>query len=201
VNLLGALVLGLALGAITGMPLGVINVAIAEAAIAGRRAYAAGMGLGGALADTVHALLAMLGLARLVTARPEIVRVLAVVAALVIVSYAVLGWRRQRTPPAACLAHDGGVARGVGAGLALTLPNPGALTGWVAIAAALWPHAEVVEALAFALGVGVGSAVWFVALGRLIAHMRRDHPALRLVPKLALVLFVAIAIVGVARVV
>lgn len=200
-NLALAAALGLALGAVTGMPLGVVNVAIVDAALAGRRAYAAGVGLGGALADTTHALLAMLGLARLVTARPELVRVLAIVAAIVIVGYAVLGWRRQRVTLAGSTTVDGGVARGVGAGLALTLPNPGALTGWVAIAAALWPHADAAEAIAFATGVGIGSAVWFVVLGRVVARVRRDHPALQLVPKLALAMFVAIAVVGIVRVV
>lgn len=195
-NILGAAALGLALGAITGMPLGVINVAIVDAAHARHRAYATGLGLGGASADTIHAALAFLGIGRVVAAHPEWLRAMAIVAACVIIGYAVLAWRRHRQPSAIA---DGSLARGVGAGIALTLPNPGALAAWGAIAAALWPSASLVEALVVAAGVGLGSAAWFTLLGRVVATIRRDHPALRVIPHAALVLFVGIAVIGVAR--
>jgi len=45
--------LGLGLGVVTGMPLGVINVAIVDAATAGRRRFATGLGLGGGAADAI----------------------------------------------------------------------------------------------------------------------------------------------------
>ncbi len=252
-NLLGAAGLGLGLGAVTGLPLGVVNVAVADAASTHKR-HAIGIGLGGALADSVHALLAFAGVGRLVTERPDLVRILAVVAAIAIVGYAVLAWRRHRgrrtkrevaraadtgatdearpadarataaahvtnaplVPPTAAAHADGGhlpvatdathppnrelsLARGIPAGLALTLPNPGALTAWVAIAAALWPRAEVGEAIALAAGVGVGSALWFALLAHLVARLRPDHVVLRRLPVVALVVFVVIAVSGVVR--
>ena len=64
VNVLVAAALGIALGVVTGMPLGVVNVAIVDAATAGRTRFAIGVGLGGALADTVHAALAFVGVGR-----------------------------------------------------------------------------------------------------------------------------------------
>jgi L-lysine exporter family protein LysE/ArgO len=191
-----ALALGLALGAITGMPLGIVNVAIVDAALARARHHALGLGLGGATADTVHAALAFLGIGRIVTAHPAWIRVLAIAFAIAMLGYAVFAWRKHHV---ARPVRGGSVAKGFASGLALTLPNPGALGGWATIATAVWPVATTTDAIAFALGVGIGSAVWFTVLGRLVARIRPDHPALRVVPRIALVLFVGIAIVGIAR--
>ena len=72
---------------------------------------------------------------------------------------------------AATRVERGRLARAIGTGVMLTLPNPGALSAWVAVAAALWPTATVAEAIAVALGVGVGSAAWFTLLGWLVATL------------------------------
>ncbi len=59
---------GVSLGVITGMPLGIINVAIVHAASQDRLRRAYGLALGGALADGIHAALAAIGIApRLLT--------------------------------------------------------------------------------------------------------------------------------------
>ncbi|MBA3542354.1 MAG: hypothetical protein H0T79_22250, partial [Deltaproteobacteria bacterium] len=82
----------------------------------------------------------------------------------------------------------------------LTLPNPGALGAWVAVAA-IWPAGSPLLATLVGLGVGAGSALWFVLLGRWVGTVRRDHPVVRAIPRVAVVALIAIAIVGVARVV
>jgi arginine exporter protein ArgO len=205
VNVLGAVGLGLGLGVVTGLPLGVVNVAVADAAAATQKRYAIGLGIGGALADTTHSLLAFIGVGRLVTERPDLVRILAVVAGVAIAIYAVVAWRRHRrritaraiTPGASVTPRS--LLAGIPAGLALTLPNPGALTAWVAIAATLWPHAQPAEAIALGLGVGAGSAAWFAVLAHLVSRVRIDHPVLRRLPLVAIVMFVAIAIAGIVR--
>ncbi|MEO8706480.1 MAG: LysE family transporter [Kofleriaceae bacterium] len=191
--------LGLGLGFVTGMPLGVINVAIVDSAAAGRRRFATGLGLGGAAADTIHAGLAFVGVGRLVTARPELVRWLAVAAAVLIIGYAVLAWRRRRGV-VRVTSDDSRMVHGVTTGAALTLPNPGALAAWVAVAASLWPDATPVDAGVIAAGVGVGSAVWFTLLARFISGVRPDHWAIVAIPRIALVALVAIAVVGLVRV-
>ena len=226
-ELLRAAGLGLGLGVVTGMPLAVINVAIVEAATAGRRRFAIGLGLGGGVADTVHAMLAFTGVGRVVTAEPAVVRCLAIAAALVIVAYAALAWRRrtravhqaqgadhvqgadqaqgadhvQGADQVAGSRADGDVhlTRGFGTALVLTLPNPAALVAWLAVAAAAWPDAAPLEAAVIAGGVGAGSALWFTMLARWISRVRRDHPALEVIQRLALVLFIAFAVVGVVR--
>ena len=201
-NLVCAVALGISLGVITGLPLGVVNVAIVDAVAADRRRYAIGVGLGGALADTVHSLLAFVGVGRVVTERPDLVRILTVVAALTITAYAVLAWRRHRRPPTkpSAATTSSSLGRGIPSGIALTLPNPGALAAWVAIAAALWPHATLREAIGVGLGVGLGSAAWFTVLAHLVSRLRRDHPLLAYLPLVALVMLVGVAIVAVVRV-
>lgn len=207
--------LGLGLGVVTGMPLGVINVAIVEAASTGRRRFARGLGTGGGAADAIHAMLAFAGTGRLVTAEPALVRVLAIGAAIAIIAYAVRAWRHRRIADHAAdhtAALDRGAAgdpdrdasavRGFAAGFLLTLPNPAALAAWVAVAASVWPDATPLEAAAIAAGVGAGSALWFALLARWIGRVgqgRRDHPALQRIPQIALILLVAIAVAGVVR--
>ncbi|HEY6174466.1 MAG TPA: hypothetical protein VIX73_08495, partial [Kofleriaceae bacterium] len=92
-----------------------------------------------------------------------------------------------------------GLGRGVAAGFGLTLLNPAVLGAWVAVAASAWPHAALLEATVIAGGVGAGSALWFVLLARWIGRVRPDHPALVAIPRIALVMLVVIAAVGVAR--
>ena len=196
-NLVIAAALGLGLGIVTGMPLGVINVAIVDASVAGHRRFATGLGIGGAIADSIHAALAFIGIGQLVTRRPELVRILASAAAVLIVLYAIVAWRRDRAP----VKHvDATSPRAVLTGLLLTLPNPGALSAWVAVAASAWPDATTAEAIVLAAGVGLGSAVWFALLAHLVSRVPRDHRALRIIPRAALVALLAIAVVGIARV-
>jgi threonine/homoserine/homoserine lactone efflux protein len=225
-GVLRAFGLGFALGVVTGMPLAVINVAIVDAATAGRRRFASGLGLGGGAADTIHAGLAFAGVGRVVIANPALVRGLAIGAGVAIIAYAVGAWhRRERAgdppvgsrmgppanrppnPPANPPANDdASVTRGLATGFALTLPNPGALAAWVAVAAAAWPDATPLEAALIAGGVGIGSALWFTTLARWVGRLHRDHPGagprsrkLELLPRVALVLLIAIAIAGVIR--
>lgn len=199
---------GAGLGVATSMSPAVVNVSIVDAAAAGRRRFATGLGLGGAAADTVHAALAFAGVGRLVLAEPALVRTLAIVAAIAIVAYAALAWRRRRdarapagepAAPARCDEPRAPLSRGVATGFALTLVNPAALGAWVAVAAAVWPGAPPLEAGVIAGGVGAGSAAWFVLLAHWIGRLRRDHPVLAWVPRISLVLLVAIAVVGVVR--
>ena len=213
-RVLGAAGLGLGLGAVTSMSPAVINVSIVDAAAAGRRRFAAGLGLGGAAADVIHAGLAFAGVGSVVIADvdPRLVRGLTIVAAAAIVAYAVRSWRRRRAPQAppakipdpgegraGPAGSSGRLGRGAATGFALTLLNPAALAAWVAVAASAWPGAVPLEAAVIAGGVGVGSALWFTLLARWIGGVRPDHPALAAVPRVSLILLIAIALAGVAR--
>lgn len=205
--------LGAGLGVATSMSPAVVNVSIVDAAAAGRRWFATGLGLGGAAADVVHAALAFAGVGSVVITDPRMVRGLAIGAAAVILAYAALTWRRRgpgRTGDAASAgasdASGGGspvrtgqLGRGAVTGFLLTLPNPAALGAWVAVAAATWPGAAIGEAAVIAGGVGVGSALWFTLLARWVSRVRRDHPVLTWIPRIALAALIAIAAIGVVR--
>lgn len=203
---------GAGLGVATSMSPAVVNVSIVDAAAAGRRWFATGLGLGGAAADVVHAALAFAGVGGVVIADPRLVRGLAIGAAAVILGYAALAWRRRRgpvhggdarpdgtSPSGGAPARTGQLGRGAITGFLLTLPNPAALGAWVAVAAAAWPDAGLDEAGVIAGGVGVGSAVWFTLLARWVSRVRRDHPVLAWIPRIALAALIAIAAIGVVR--
>lgn len=207
---------GAGLGVATSMSPAVVNVSIVDAAAAGRRWFATGLGLGGAAADVVHAALAFAGVGRLVIADPRLVRGLAIGAAVAILAYAAFVWRRRRGLARARVGDDaptggdrsaagepartgGQLGRGAVTGFLLTLPNPAALGAWVAVAAAAWRDASPGEAAVIAGGVGVGSALWFTLLARWVSRVRRDHPALAWIPRIALAALLAIAAIGVAR--
>jgi threonine/homoserine/homoserine lactone efflux protein len=201
VGVLRAAGFGAGLGVVTSMSPAVINVSIVEAAAAGRRRFAIGLGVGGGAADAIQAGLAFTGVGRVVLADPRLVRVLAIAGAAVIVGFAVVTWRRRRRPadPREPRGGAGGALRGTATGFALTLLNPAVLGAWVTVAAAAWPDAAPIEAAVIAGGVGAGSMLWFTLLGRWISRIRRDHPALTAIPAIALIALIAIAAVGVVR--
>jgi threonine/homoserine/homoserine lactone efflux protein len=195
VELIGAAGLGLGLGVVTGLPLGVVNVAIVELAGRDRRA-AIGVGLGGALADTAHAGLAFGGLAAAVLDRPRLAAALAIASGAILAAYAIWLVRAGRAAASSGSRTATGLARGVALGVSLTLPNPGALAAWVAVAAALRPPG-MAAGLVTAAGVGVGSAAWFATLAVLAARGRADaarRPWLRTGVAALLLVIAAIAI-------
>jgi L-lysine exporter family protein LysE/ArgO len=166
-----AVAVGLALGVVTGIPLGVVNIAVVETAVSRGARAGAGIGVGGAIADLIHASLAFGGIGRAIVARPSLTFAMHAVAGGVLCAYAVVLWRRPDPAVAtgAPAPAQRGFARGVSTGLALTLPNPAALGAWIAVAAALAPP-SMTAGLAAALGVGLGSAAWFVALAAVAAR-------------------------------
>ncbi len=193
-----ALGLGIGLGAITGLPLGVVNVAIVEAATRpGRRA--AGIGVGGALADGVHAALAFGGIGGVIVARPAAATALHVIAGVILIAYAASLWRARPNPdaPTAAATAPASFGRGVVTGLGLTLPNPAALGAWIAVAAAIAPSSTGLG-LVTAAGVALGSAAWFVTLARLAA---RGAGVARPRRGLTRAVAVVIALLGVAAIV
>lgn len=164
-----AAALGVALGVVTGLPLGVVNVAVVATAATAGRAPATKIGLGGAVADGIHAACAFTGLAAIVAHRPRLGAVLSLGAGALLILAAIATLRRGRaTTPTA----PGVPTRPFWFGLALTLPNPAALTAWLAVAAAL-ALPSLPAAVAAALGVALGSAAYFAALAAVAARARR----------------------------
>jgi threonine/homoserine/homoserine lactone efflux protein len=180
------------------MPLGVVNVAIADAALAREKRFALGLAIGGAVADGGQAAIAWLGLASVITARPTLEKGLALSCGIAILVFAITSWRRNRVRKEHTYEHPT-VLRGVGSGLAITLPNPAAFAAWLAVATAV-PAGSMTTAIACAVGAGLGSAAWFIVLGKLLGRVNREHRIVSILPKAAIVVFVAIAVLGIIRV-
>lgn len=194
-ELAAAAVLGLVLGAVTGMPIGVVNVAIVDAATRGEQRFANGIAVGGAVADTIHSSIAFVTVGHVIGLRAPWSRVMAIVAALVIGTYVVIELRRRRAVAAPARRASTGLATG----LLLTLPNPAPLAAWAAIASVVWPTIDTWPALVVGASVGVGSAAWFTLLARTISRLPRGGRVARVLPKVALALLALLALAGVVR--
>ncbi len=172
-----------------------MNLAIIDAATRGEERFARGIALGGGLADGVHAAIAFASVTRLLAAHPHWTKAMAIVAAVVIGIYVIVGSRRHSMAESTTRRASTGLVTG----LLLTLPNPAALGAWIAVAAAVWPTIETVPSLVLAVGVALGSAAWFTVLAHWIAKLPPDGRARRVLPILAIVLLAAIAIAGLVR--
>ena len=163
-ELVRAIAIGGVLGAATGIPLGVVNLAVIETARRRGASAGASLGLGGALADGTHAAIAFLGYGALLAAHPTARAIAAIVCAMSIAAFAVVLWRT----PARGVVNDAAPPPkwAVLRGLSLTLPNPAPLAAWTVVAGALFPTASIGVALVAAIAVVVGSAGWFAALAR-----------------------------------
>ncbi len=193
IDLAVAFASGVALGAATGIPLGVVNLSVVEAAARAGRAHATAIGIGGAIADTLHAGLAFAGVAPMFDDHPAALRVMAAVSAAIVVGYAFVVVRGR--PRAIAPRATGGVVLG----LMLTLPNPAPLAAWIAVAGATLPGAAPAVGIAAAIGVGLGSAAWFALLAHLAARGRSSPLVTRWLPRAVAVVFVAVAIAALVR--
>jgi arginine exporter protein ArgO len=173
--------IGLGLGVATGLPLGLVNVAIVEAARRGGLRRATGIGLGGGTADATHAWLACAGIGPLLAHRPLLAPILYLASGAAIAGFGLAllrDLRRRRAPAASASVEPDSAAApadsgrrpllaGIGIGLSLTLPNPAALAAWVAVVGAVAPSAGPDGGALFAAGVGLGSMLWFALLAAL----------------------------------
>lgn len=167
---------GVALGVITGIPIGMVNVTIVDAGHRLGLRRALGIGLGGALADAAHVALAVAGVSALLARHQRLAPVLYAVSGIVLLAYGVAMARSAPSPGSGARGREPGFGRGVALGLSITLPNPAALGAWTVVVGALLPGATRDQGLAAAAGVGVGSLAWFWLLGYLAS---RDRDLLR----------------------
>ncbi len=174
--MLKLLVIGMAAGAITGIPIGPVNVAVIDAAYRHTLRRAIGVGLGGALADGAYAALGLLGVKPILDAHPGIPPVLYLLSGLVLLVYGYLTARSQPVSPVmpgdAPHASESVTMRaelqlGFKVGVALILLNPAAITVWVVMMANLVPPTDVAGGIACAIGVMVGSFAWFALVAYL----------------------------------
>jgi L-lysine exporter family protein LysE/ArgO len=169
--------IGAAVGALTGIPIGPVNVAIIDAAYRHHLGRALAVGLGGAVADMGYAALGILGLGPLLLAHPSVPPILYAVSGVVLVVYGTLTVRAQPVDPGGAAAGAdparGWFWSGFLLGLALILLNPATLIAWVVIVGSALAGASQAEGLAAAVGIGVGSGLWFTVVAHLAHHGKK----------------------------
>ena len=169
------LLFGVAAGALTGVPIGPVNVAVIDASYRHTFRRAIAIGLGGALADGLYSALGVLGVTPVVRTYPSIPPILYAVSGIVLLVYGFLTARSQPVAPATTEPHASEsvhmrreMKEGFRVGLALIILNPAAMVTWVVImSGSIFPEATPVEGVACAIGVMCGSFGWFALVAYL----------------------------------
>jgi putative LysE/RhtB family amino acid efflux pump len=169
------LLIGVAAGALTGVPIGPVNVAVIDAAYRHTMRRAIAVGLGGALADGLYAALGVLGVTPILERYPSIPPIMYAVSGVVLLVY---GFFTARSQPVAPATAEGGsqpkiadprkeFKEGFIVGLLLIILNPAAIVTWVVIMGTIIPQADMAGGIACAIGVMVGSFGWFALVAYL----------------------------------
>ena len=168
-------VLGVLAGALTGVPIGPVNVAVIDAAYRHTIRRAIAIGFGGACGDFLYCALGVLGVTPVVSSYPRLETVLYAVSGLMLLVYGFLTARRgQPMGPAAAADVPAPAAmepremwQGFRVGVALIVLNPAAIVTWVVIVSSRIRPDTRLEGLACAVGVFIGSFGWFALVAQL----------------------------------
>ena len=175
------LAIGVAAGALTGVPIGPVNVAVIDAAYRHTLRRAIAVGLGGAIADGLYAALGVLGVTPFLQKYPTVPPILYAISGVILLVYGFLTARSQPVAPAAptdvpaseSVAMRREMWSGFSVGVALIILNPAAIVTWVFIMGSIIPDATVTEGIACAIGVVVGSFGWFALVAYLTQKGRQ----------------------------
>jgi threonine/homoserine/homoserine lactone efflux protein len=169
--------IGAAAGALTGVPIGPVNVAVIDAAYRHTMRRAIAVGLGGAIADCFYAGLGVLGVTPVLRSYSSVEPVLYLVSGIILLGYGFLTARSQPVAPAQPSAEEARESAttlrrremwsGFTVGLGLIVLNPAAIVTWVVITVKFIPPATFSEGIACALGVAAGSFAWFALVAYL----------------------------------
>lgn len=193
--MLTALIVGIIVGLVLSLPPGPISVAVMRHALAGEFRYGLLIGIGAATMDTLYSLAAIFASTALIGAVKETVLsngwlllILQIAAVVVMVS---LGFKYTKPTQADVRATAGtqassearaekmGGKRPYVVGIVMSivnLPSPTFLPSLIAVATYLhannWVDSSIVESVSYAVGFGVGAALWFGTVLRTIHTIR-----------------------------
>lgn len=168
--------IGMALGAVTGIPIGPVNVAVIDSAYRHNFRRALAVALGGAVADFAYSMLGILGVGPLLQRHPIVPPILYGASGVVLIIYGILTVRAQPVDPAKNEDRPPESSRvwtGFLLGLALICLNPAALITWVVIVGSQFDDANNIEGTLASVGIGIGSFAWFALVAYLADHGKR----------------------------
>ena len=159
------LLLGAAIGALTGVPIGPVNVAIIDAAYRHTLLRGLAVGLGGAIGDFFFSGAAMLWVGPHVIGQPGVKPVLFAISGVVLILYGILTVRSRPPSTPSIAPHSVPPSHefwnGLTVGLGLIVLNPAAIVTWVVVVGSHLNDLSSLEALGAAIGVFLGSFAWF----------------------------------------
>ena len=174
--MLTAFLIGAALGALTGIPIGPVNAAVIDTAYRHHLKRALSVGFGGASADMVYAYLGIVAISPYLTKYPAVEPILYGISGVVLVAYGVMTAKAKPRENNVDQVTQTGAPyfwQGFGLGVALIFLNPGTLITWVFIVGTHMADYTHMEGTLAAIGVGVGSCAWFTFVGFLANKGKR----------------------------
>ena len=170
-----ALLRGLILGFVGGIPVGPVNAAVIDTAMRQcvRRAFF--IGVGGGFVDFIYSQIAATGYLRVLARYPDLQTAFLLIGGVTLVVYGVLTVGK---PIPVCEPHlpksltGGAVARSFLTGVALTVMNPANAVSWFLLAGTLLAGLTQLGCLIAGIGIFCGAVVWFVLLTQLAARGR-----------------------------
>jgi threonine/homoserine/homoserine lactone efflux protein len=166
------MLIGVAAGALTGVPIGPANVAVIDAAYRHTLRRAIAVGLGAACADGLYSALGVLGVTPVLRTYPSVPPILYAVSGVVLLVYGFLTARSQPVTPAQNEVPKEAETSsefwsGFLVGTALIVLNPAAIVTWVVIMGSIIPETTTINGIFCALGVMAGSFGWFALVAYL----------------------------------
>lgn len=167
---------GVLAGALTGVPIGPVNVAVIDTAYRHNLRRALFVALGGAVADGMFAALGVMGVTKILQQHPMVPPSLKIASGIILLTYGILTIRTKPVAPAHTSAPRARTASedswsGFFHGFGLICLNPAALITWTLLLGTFVPAATSrQEGIAVALGVLLGSLIWFSFVAYLADH-------------------------------
>lgn len=171
--------LGAAIGAGTGIPIGPVNVAVIDSAYRHNLRRAVGVAFGGAMADFLYALLGIVGVGPLILRYEAVPPILYGFSGIVLIIYGILTVKSRpidksgEIPLASKNGNDRHFLNGAVLGIVLIFLNPATLITWVVIVGSALAQTTTAEGYAAAVGIGGGSFLWFVFVAYLADHGKK----------------------------
>jgi threonine/homoserine/homoserine lactone efflux protein len=156
---------------------GPISVLVLERGLDGDRRGAIAIAVGSAIAETIYAGLAFAGVSTLLSHVPILLPIIRGIGAAILVGVGLhFVLRKKKSAAKKRVESKKGAAHKWLLGLSITALNPTLFVSWTVVittlhGAGLVPHVAR-DAFPFALGVGCGVVVWFLALGEAVKHFR-----------------------------
>lgn len=176
-------VIGAIIGAVTGVPIGPVNVAVIDTAYRHTMRRAVAVGLGGSIGDGLYAMLGILVVGPFLERHPSIPPILYALSGVLLLVYGIMTVRSK--PIAAVVPAPGEkvetpaepssrqILAGFWLGFALIALNPAAVVNWVILVGSWMKGVTTAEGIAATIGVIVGSFAWFWLVAYLATHGKR----------------------------